>query len=132
MSVTSLDPWVAKVRMGILLLGLAWPAVVFIMGLADADKFTWMAIGASFIATIFAVPVLALAFVFPTYKSRIIAVPLLLALVFWWLESGSSTYNGLSLPPQMGLWIVSLTALTMLIPEFSSVKAFYRSVFHLK
>ena len=129
MSVLPLAPWVLQARRGILLLGLAWPAVVFIKSLgAGAENVTWSVIGIAFMSTVFGPPSLVLSLMLPTYKLRIIVVPPLLVLFFWILVGRSSTYSGFNLPPQMVLWIISFTAITMLIPQFSSIEAFFQRI----
>src|SRR5581483_5737323 len=106
MSVPPPAPWVARIRKAILWAGFAWPLAVFVMALGPKGAGVWAFIGAAFLAELFIPPALVLSLILPTYKGRIVAVPVVLVLVFWWMASQSSTYTGFSMPPYMLLWIV--------------------------
>jgi hypothetical protein len=125
MSVLPLDPWVLKTRKVILWVGLGWPpAAILLTGLfAKRGGVDWAIIGILFLTTIFAPLSLVLSLILPTYKSRIIAVPPVLLVLFWIISSGARV------PPYMLLWVISFTAIGLLIPQWSSIEAFFRRRF---
>ena len=114
-------PWVVKIRKVILWVGFGWPVAVFLMALGGKEgQGTWALIGVMLLSAIFVPPSLVLSLILPTYKSRIIAVPALLVVVFWWVASQSNTYNGftgITIDPYKLLWLITFTAIGLLIPE---------------
>jgi hypothetical protein len=85
----------------------------------------WALIGVMFLSAIFIPPSLVLSLILPTYKSRIIAVPALLVIVFWWVASQSNTYNGFNgiiIDPYKLLYLITFTAIGLVIPEYSILK----------
>jgi hypothetical protein len=79
MSSLPLDPWVANTRKVILWLGFGWPAGIFMMGLWNSQQAAaWEIILLSLLGAFFIPPAIVLSLILPTYKSRIIAVPLIL------------------------------------------------------
>lgn len=130
MSVLPLEPWVNYTRKAILWVGFGWPAVGFFLGSSsDSESLTWALIGVTFMSMMFMPVAFVVALFLPTYKLRIFGVPLVLILVFWWKSSQSTTYDGFNLPPPMMLWISTFTAVTLLIPQLSSVVAFIERLF---
>lgn len=130
MSVPPLEPWVNYTRKAILWVGFGWPAVsLFLSSSKDSESLTWSLIGITFMGMMFMPVALLAGFVLPTYKLRIFGVPLALILAFWWKASQSATYNGFNLPPPMMLWISTFTAITLLIPQSSSMVAFVARLF---
>jgi hypothetical protein len=75
MSVPPPAPWVARIRKAILWAGFAWPLAVFVMALGPKGAGVWAFIGAAFLAELFIPPALVLSLILPTYKGRIVAVP---------------------------------------------------------
>lgn len=130
MSVLPLKPWVNKTRNAILWVGFGWPVAIYLINYsADQRSIDFTIIGAMFLITIF-VPVASVVALFlPTYQLRIFGVPLALILVFWWVSSQSATYNGFNLPLPMMLWISTFTAITLIIPQLSTVVAFFERLF---
>jgi len=130
MSVLPLKPWVNQTRNAILWVGFGWPVVIYLINYsADQRSIDFTIIGAMFLITIFVPVALVVALFLPTYQLRIFGVPLALIGVFWAVSSQSATYNGFSLPPPMMLWISTFTAITLLLPELSSVVAFVERLF---
>ncbi|MES2599834.1 MAG: hypothetical protein V4602_03385 [Pseudomonadota bacterium] len=130
MSVLPLKPWINKTRNAILWVGFGWPVVIYLINYsADQRSIDFTIIGAMFLTTIFVPVAFVVALFMPTYQLRIFGVPLALILVFWWVSSQSATYKGFNLPPPMMLWIVTFTAITLLIPQLSSVVAFVERLF---
>jgi hypothetical protein len=123
MSVLPLAPWVNKTRKVILWLGFGWLLAVYLMGLGDKQGGHWTFIGMLFLTALFLPLSLVLSLILPTYKSRIIAVPPLLLVLFWIVSSGSRV------PPYMLLWITTFTAIGLVIPQHSTVEYFFRRLF---
>jgi hypothetical protein len=126
MSVLPLPRWVVKTRKAILWVGFGWPVAALLMATGQDGPDPFAAIGVMFLATIFVPPSLVLSVVLPTYKWRIIVVPLLLVAVYWWMYSMAADYNGFKIHPYMLLWITSFTAIGLLIPQYSTLEYFYR------
>ena len=76
-----------------------------------------------FLTAIFLPLSLVLSLILPTYKSRIIAVPPLLLVLFWIVSSGSRV------PPYMLLWITTFTAIGLVIPQHSTPEYYFRRLF---
>lgn len=121
-------PWVRNARRTFLWVGFGWLALALLRGLLSFEpaSLTWALIGTAFLAMIFLPAAILLAVLLPTYQARMIGVPVGLVLVFWSVSSQSATYQGFSLPPYMALWIVTFTAVTLLLPQASTVIAFFR------
>src|ERR1022692_3386507 len=121
MSILPPAPWVVKTRKVILWVGFGWLVTAFLMALGGKEgQGTWALIGVMFLSGIFVPPSLVLSLILPTYKSRIIAVPALLVIFFWWVASQSNTYNGFNgiiLDPYKWLWLTTFTAIGLAIPE---------------
>jgi hypothetical protein len=126
MSILPPAPWVVKTRKVILWVGFGWPVAVFLIALGEKKgQGVWALIGTMFLSAIFVPPSLVLSLILPTYKSRIIAVPPLLVIVFWWVASQSNTYNGFNeiiVDPYKLLWLTTFTAIGLVIPEHSLLK----------
>jgi hypothetical protein len=124
MSVLPLDPWVLKTRKVILWIGFSWPVlVVFLSSLLEKrGGGEWAMIGTLFLVTLFAPLSLVLSLILPTYKSRIIVVPPVCLFVFL-------IVSGFRAPPIMLLWITTFTAIGLLIPQWSSMRALFRRRF---
>jgi hypothetical protein len=124
MSVLPLDPWVLKTRKTILWIGFSWPVLVVVLSslLGKRGGGEWAIIGTLFLATLFAPLSLVLSLILPTYKSRIIVVPPVCLFVLL-------IVSGFRAPPLMLLWITSFTAIGLLIPQWSSMRAFFRRRF---
>ena len=117
MSILAVEPWGA-VQKAILYVGSAWPIAKLVASGGQGEELVWLATNAVFMAFIFGVPaVIASALVLPTYKSRIVAVPPLLIILFWAVSSQSDTYAGFQLPPAFLLWLTTYTAVTLILPE---------------
>lgn len=117
MSIFPHDPWGAA-RKVILCVGSGWPVAGLIAGVWQSDDLVWMFITAGLMAVFFGAPALILsAVLLPTYKSRIVAVPPFLIILFWAVSSQSADYNGFQLPPYLILWFTTCTAVTLLLPE---------------
>jgi hypothetical protein len=80
-------------------------------------------IGTLFLTAIFLPLSLLLSLILPTHKSRIIAVPPVLLVLFWIVSSGSRV------PLYMLMWITTFTAIGLLIPQHSTVEFFFRRLF---
>jgi len=76
-----------------------------------------------FLTVLFLPLSLVLSLILPTYKSRIIAVPSFLLVIFWIVSSGSRV------SPYMLLWITTFTAIGLVIPQHSTVEYFFRRLF---
>ena len=126
MSVPPPAPWVVKTRKVILWVGFGWPVAVFLRAFGENNgQGVWALIGTMVLAATFAPPSLVLSLILGSYKSRIIAVPPLLAIVFWWLAGQPHTYNGFDgiiTDPFKLLWLTTFTAIALLIPEHSLLK----------
>jgi hypothetical protein len=109
----------------ILWVGFGWPlAVILLTGLlAKRGGVDWAMIGILFLAAIFLPMSLVLSLLLPTYKSRIIAVPPILLVLFWIVSSG------FRIPPYMLLWITTFTAIGLVIPQHSTMELFVRRLF---
>ena len=79
-----------------------------------------------FLAMVFLPPSLVLSVMLPTYRSRIIAVPLLLVAIYWWMYSMAHDYNGFKIHPYMLLWITTFTAICLLLPQHSTLEYYFR------
>jgi hypothetical protein len=126
MNVLPPAPCVVTTRKVILWVGFGWPVAVFLMALGGKEgQGTWALIGVMFLSGIFVPPSLVLSLILPTYMTRIIAVPALLVIVFWWVASQSNSYdgfNGIILDPYKWLWLTTFTAIGLVIPEHSMLK----------
>jgi hypothetical protein len=110
--------WVSVTRKTILLVGSAWPVVVFAMSLGQGSFDPFALVGALFLGVVFVPPSLILGAVIPTYKSRILMVPPVLLGIYWWLSSTSSSYSGFGIHPHMLMWITTFTAIGLLVPQY--------------
>lgn len=122
MSVLPLDRWVNKARTAILVVGFGWPALAIAVRSIQQTEWVWVAVGSLFLASIFGVPALLLGLLLPTYKLRMVVIPILLVALFWALSSQSADYQGFALPSYMLLWITTFTAITLVLPQHSSVE----------
>jgi hypothetical protein len=122
MSVIPMDPWSNKARIAILLVGFGWPALAVVAPSNQNAEWVWVAVGSLFLATIFGVPAVLLGLLLPTYKLRMVVIPILLIALFWAVSSQSAYYQGFALPPYMLLWITTFTAITLVLPQHSSVE----------
>jgi hypothetical protein len=111
------DSWANVARVAIIWVGLGWPVLGLAIGLEKGIELAWVAVGTVFLGLIFGLPALLLGFALPAYKHRIFVVPLVLFAIFWALSSQSATYQGLTLPPFMFLWIVTFTGISLLPPQ---------------
>src|ERR1039457_2531918 len=121
MSVLPPAPWVVKTRKVILWVGFGWPVAMFLMALGGKEgQGTWALIGVMLLSATFLLPSLVLSLILPTYKSRIIAVPALLVIVFLCVGSQSNTYNGFNgiiIDPYKLLYLTTFTAIALVSPE---------------
>jgi hypothetical protein len=135
MSILPLKPWVNYTRKAILGVGFGWPVAGFIYATLDPQpaSLTWALIGIVFMSAMFLPVALITAVVLPSYQLRIIGVPLVLILLFWWKASNAASYQGsLNIPLGMWLWIVTFTAVTLLVPQTTSMIGFIEGLFRRK
>jgi|SRR5712671_3352852 hypothetical protein len=131
MSVLPLPRWVVKTRKAILWVGLGWPLAVLLLTDFTAKRatVTWTFIGIAFLATVFGSVAMMVSLILPSFKSRIIVVPPLLVGIYWWVYSTAHDYNGFKIHPYMVLWIITFTAIGLLIPQHSTIEYFVRRLF---
>ena len=130
MSVLPLQPWVNYARKAILWVGFGWP----VMAVAASSVFSapgrpqsdFAIIGLMFMAMFLLPAALVLALILPTHKARILVVPPLSFLFSWWAAKQSANYDGISLPLQFVLGIVTFTAITLLLPQLSTIVASFK------
>jgi hypothetical protein len=130
MSSPPLDPWVANTRKVILWLGFGWPAGIFMMGLWNSQQAAaWEIILLSLLGAFFIPPAIVLSLILPTYKSRIIAVPLIL--LSWELVRSphDSSFTLQFVLLEVVPWRFTITAITLLIPQFPWIGALFRRIF---
>lgn len=127
--------WFTSTRKFVVLLGLGWlPAVLLFQGLGERGfgrDFDFAIIGVMFMFGIFAIPTLLLSVIVPTHKDRLVIVPLLLFAYFDWKFDRNSSAH----PPSMVAalqWVVTFTAIALVIPEIPLVGRFYRRLLGLK
>ncbi|MGM4923197.1 hypothetical protein AB8A31_09855 [Tardiphaga sp. 804_B3_N1_9] len=107
-------------RLAIMWVGFGWPVLGLAIGLEKGIELVWVAIGTVFMGAIFGLPALLLGLALPAYKHRIFIIPISLFAIFWALSRQSATYQGLTLPPFMFLWIVTFTAISLLPQQRSN------------
>jgi hypothetical protein len=124
-SVLPLKPWVIKTRKAFLWVGLGWPVVGFFYAgiFGEHSATTWAMIGVTFMAMLFLPVALLPLILLPTYKSRIIGIPPLLAIAYFMISGG---IGGLQ---YFLLWIVIFTAITLVIPQASTMEMRARQMF---
>lgn len=124
-SVLPLEPWVIKTRKAFLWIGLGLPAAGFFYSAIfdNAEKITWGLIGVTFMSTLFLPFALLPLILLPTYKSRIIFIPPLLAIAYFMISGG---IGGLQ---YFLLWIIIFTAITLVIPQSSTMEMRIRQLF---
>lgn len=135
MSILPLKPWVNYTRKAVLWVGFGWPVAGFIYEMLDPQpaSLTWALIGAVFMSAVFLPVALIAAVVLPSYQLRMIGVPLVLIALFWWKASNSASYQGgLNIPLGMWQWIATFTAVTLLIPQTTSMIGFVEGLFRSK
>lgn len=135
MSILPLKPWVNYTRKAILWVGFGWPVVGIILGSLNPQpaSLTWALFGVVFMSAMFLPVALIAAVVLPSYQLRMIGVPLVLILLFWWKASNAASYQGgLNIPLGMWLWIATFTAVTLLIPQTTSMIGFVERLFRSK
>lgn len=121
-------PWVRNARKAVLVVGFGWLAFVLLSGLfaSGPASLIWSMIGAAFMMTMFVPVALLMSVLLPTYQARMIGIPIGMVLLFWQLSSQSADYKGFTIPPYMALWIVTFTAITLLLPQVTTVMAFFK------
>jgi hypothetical protein len=123
-----IEPWVERSRQCVLYLGFAWPVASALLSLfSGPDYLVWGLIGVTFMAFMFTPVAVILSIVVPTMKARLFGVPILLFVFINWTSNGSNVNYPTGLPSV--LWIVTFTAITMLMPEVGSVRRFYSRIF---
>lgn len=135
MSILPLKPWVNYTRKVILWVGLGWPVAGIILESLNPQpaSLTWAVFGIVFVSVMFLPVALIATVVLPSYQLRIIGVPLVLVLMFWWKASNSASYQGsLHIPLGMWQWIATFTAMTLLIPQTTSMIGFVEGLFRRK
>lgn len=131
MSILPLKPWVNYTRKAILWVGFGSPVAGLIYESLSPQpaSLTWSLIGIIFMSTIFLPVALLAAVVLPSYKLRILGVPVALVLLFWWKASGAAGYKGFNIPLGMMQWIATFTAVTLLLPQTTSLVRFVEGMF---
>jgi hypothetical protein len=126
MSVLPLAKWVNRARKIILWVGFSWlPTVALLVSIfgkrGDSEG---LSIGIFFVTASFLPPALLLSLILPTYKSRIVAVPTVLIVIFLIISAGIgfSLFNLLLMIP----WVATFTAIGLVIPQHSTVEYFFR------
>jgi hypothetical protein len=126
MSVLPLANWVNRARKIILWVGFSWlPAVALLISIfgkrGDSEG---LSISIFFVTALFLPPALLLSLILPTYKSRIVAVPTVLAVIFLIISAGIgfSLFDSLLIIP----WGATFTAIGLIIPQHSKVEYFFR------
>jgi hypothetical protein len=126
MSVLPLAKWVNRARKIILWVGFSWlPAVALLISIfgkrGDSEG---LGIGIFFLTASFLPPTLLLSLILPTYKSRMVAVPTVLIVIFLIISAGIgfSLFNLLL----MIAWVATFTAIGLVIPQHSTVEYFFR------
>ena len=126
MSVLPLAKWVIRARKIILWVGFSWlPTVALLISIfgkrGDSEG---LSIGIVFVTASFLPPTLLLSLILPTYKSRIVAVPTVLIVIFLIISAGIgfSLFNLLL----MIAWVATFTAIAVVIPQHSTVEYFFR------
>jgi len=116
---------VIKTRKAFLWVGLGWPVAGFFYGsiFGEHSSTTWALIGATFLGMLFLPVALLPLILLPTYKSRIIFVPPLLAITYCMISGG---VGGLQ---YFLIWIVTFTAITLVIPQASTMEMRARRAF---
>jgi hypothetical protein len=126
MSVLPLANWVNRARKIILWVGFSWlPTVALLISIfgkrGDSEG---LSIVIFFVTALFLPPALLLSLILPTYKSRIIAVPPVLIVIFLIISAGIgfSLFNLLLIIPS----VATFTAIGLIIPQHSTVEYFFR------
>lgn len=124
MTVLPLDPWVLKTRKVLLWVGFGWPIIVILASglIAPRGGADWVISGVLFLTPLLAPIAAALSLVLPTYKSRIIVVPPITFFLFF-------VVSGFRAIPYLLLGVISLTAVGLVVPQWSSMIAFFRRHF---
>jgi hypothetical protein len=126
MSVLPLANWVNRARKIILWVGFSWlPTVALLISIfgkrGDSEG---LSIVIFFVTALFLPPALLLSLILPTYKSRIIAVPPVLIVIFLIISAGIgfSLFNLLLIIPS----VATFTAIGLIIPQHSTVEYLFR------
>lgn len=125
----TIEPWVARARMGVICLGFAWPAAAVLLSVLSggSDALGRALIGTAVMFAMFVPAAFVFSIVVPTIKARLLAAPLFLALYLPWLSGGSAVNHPSGLP--MLLWLLTFTAISMLFPQVRTVRRFYARLF---
>lgn len=131
MSILPLKPWVNYTRKAILWIGFGLPVAGLIYESLSPQpaSLTWSLIGIMFMSAMFLPVALFCAVVLPSYQLRIFGVPVALVLFFWWKASGAADYKGFNIPLGMLQWIATFTAITLLLPQTTSLVRFVEEMF---
>jgi hypothetical protein len=126
MSVLPIAKWVNRARKTILWVGFSWlPAGALLTSIfAKRGDSEGLSIGVFFVRALFLPPALLLSLILPTYKSRIVAVPTVLIVIFLIVSAGIgfSLFNLMLMIP----WVATFTAIGLVIPQHSTVQYFFR------
>lgn len=86
------NPWILQTRRAIIFLGSAWPTAVLLKAAIDPTpySFVFAFIGVGVMVLLFGLASIAFALFLPTYKSRMIVVPIMLVIVYLIASGGSA------------------------------------------
>ncbi len=121
--------WFGKIRAVFIFVGLGWVPLYLSYWTPGGRDFDFAMIGVMVMLSLFIVPILLCSILMPTYKGRLVAVPLVGIGSYLLLTDGGS--SGVQLPGFFGmiLWIFTFTAISLLIPEIPFMRRLYRRLF---
>ncbi|MGO4386153.1 hypothetical protein AB4Y85_01310 [Microvirga sp. 2YAF29] len=127
--------WVGKARAVVMFVGFAWVPGLMIYGMfKETDHgrdFTFMMIGIMFTLSMMIAPILICSVLLPTHTARLLGLPLVLLACFVFLAVRTS--SNINYPSLIGFvpWVITGTAIVLVLPELSFVSRLYSRIFGL-
>ncbi|MEH2513226.1 hypothetical protein V1291_004580 [Nitrobacteraceae bacterium AZCC 1564] len=127
MTVQPLVPWVRWTRTGVIGIGLGWVPCLFLWHrfIEHSEVIRAGLIVALFAWSMIFPWLLLLSLLLPTHKLRIVGMPVVF--LVWYLTATSPQPFGNLTPesaPWLALWLTTCVAVTLLVPQFTTIAAF--------